>query len=750
MDDEFEEEIDTKQKRLPKVAKVKNKAAAPVQITAEQLLREAKERQLEFVPPPPKQKITDPDELQEYRLRKRKFFEDNIRKNRSTVANWLKYGAWEESQKEIQRARSIYERALDMNHRNVTIWLKYAEMEMKHRQVNHARNIWDRAVTILPRNNQFWYKYTYMEEMLGNIPNARQVFERWMEWEPEEQAWLSYIKMEMRYKEANRARAVYESFVMCHPVIKNWIRFAKFEEHQQNPSNARIVFERAIEYYGDDNMDQYLFIAFARFEESQREFDRVRCIYKYALDKIPKQNAQELFKNYTTFEKRFGDRSGIEDVIVNKRKFQYEEEVKENPNNYDAWFDYLRLIEADGDIDTIREVYERAISNIPPIQEKKSWRRYIYLWIMYAVFEELTAKDMDRTRQVYKASLEVIPHKRFTFAKVWLFYAQFEIRQKNLKAARLALGSSLGKCAKDKLFREYISLELQLREFDRCRKLYEKFLEFNPSNCTTWIKYAEMETILGDIDRARAIYELAISQTMLDMPEVLWKAYIDFEIGLEEYDRTREIYERLLQRTQHVKVWISYAEFETTTNEDACIDQARSIFKRANDRLKGVEHAKEERMMILEAWKKFELQHGDTASQMSIDKKLPRKVKKRRKIQTEDLTDAGWEEYYDYIFPDDQDNQPNFKLLQMAKMWKQTEDSSSDSDSENEEKPSNSENSNSKNIQNSQTSEDVVNESESDSDEEEEEPSKKLPLPLPLDIDKDEEFNDSSSEEEDE
>ena len=33
--------------------------------------------------------------------------------------------------------------------------------------------------------------------------------------------------------------------------------------------------------------------------------------------------------------------------------------------------------------------------------------------------------------------------------------------------------------------------------------------------------------------------------------------------------------------------------------------------------------------------------------------------------------DAGWEEYYDYIFPDDESNQPNLKLLAMAKMWKQ-------------------------------------------------------------------------------
>lgn len=54
-------------------------------------------------------------------------------------------------------------------------------------------------------------------------------------------------------------------------------------------------------------------------------------IYKYALDKIPKNQAQELFKYYTMFEKKFGDRRGIEDVIVSKRRFQYEEEVKVLP-----------------------------------------------------------------------------------------------------------------------------------------------------------------------------------------------------------------------------------------------------------------------------------------------------------------------------------------------------------------------------------------------------------------------------------
>ena len=62
MDEESEGSIAVggkgKAPKLPKMAKVKNKApaAANLQITSEQLIREAKERQLEIVPAPPKQK----------------------------------------------------------------------------------------------------------------------------------------------------------------------------------------------------------------------------------------------------------------------------------------------------------------------------------------------------------------------------------------------------------------------------------------------------------------------------------------------------------------------------------------------------------------------------------------------------------------------------------------------------------------------------------------------------------------------
>ncbi|GAB6020509.1 Crooked neck-like protein 1 [Chamberlinius hualienensis] len=456
---------------------------------------------------------------------------------------------------------------------------------------------------------------------------------------------------------------------MVHPDPKNWIRYARFEEQHGFISSGRAVFEQAIEFFGEDHMDEKLFIAFAKFEENQREHDRVRVIFKYALDKMPKEQAEELFKNYTIHEKKYGDRSGIEDVIVSKRRFQYEEAIKANPFEYDTWFDYLRLMESDGDVEQVRELYERAIANVPPTKEKRFWRRYIYLWIYYALFEEMEAQDMDRARQVYKACLELIPHQTFTFAKMWLLAAQFEIRQKNLKAARQILGNAIGRCPKDKLFRGYIDLEIQLREFDRCRLLYEKFLEFSPGNCSTWYKYAELETILGDYERARAIYELAINRPRLDMPEVLWKAYIHFETEQEEYNNIRNLYQMLLQRTNHVKVWLSYAKFELSVPEEDKEAQARSIYEKAHKALQYSEE-KEERLMLLEAWKSFEEEHGDSATLAVVEKEIPRRVKKRRKITREDGSEAGWEEYYDYIFPSDEATQPNLRILAMAKKWK--------------------------------------------------------------------------------
>ena len=82
--------------------------------------------------------------------------------------------------------------------------------------------------------------------------------------------------------------------------------------------------------------------------------------------------------------------------------------------------------------------------------------------------------------------------------------------------------------------------------------------------------------------------------------ELIVQAYIDFEIEEAERERARHLYERLLERTSHVKVYISYALMEASTlgggededgNEvqgDAGDDEmARSIFERGYKDLRG-------------------------------------------------------------------------------------------------------------------------------------------------------------------
>ena len=68
---------------------------------------------------------------------------------------------------------------------------------------------------------------------------------------------------------------------------------------------------------------------------------------------------------------------------------------------------------------------------------------------------------------------------------------------------------------------------------DRCRILYQKYIEYDPAACATWIDFAEFEGNLAEQERCEAIYELAIQQESLDTPELVWKKYIDYEIGLE-------------------------------------------------------------------------------------------------------------------------------------------------------------------------------------------------------------------------
>lgn len=163
---------------------------------------------------------------------------------------------------------------------------------------------------------------------------------------------------------------------------------------------------------------------------------------------------------------------------------------------------------------------------------------------------------------------------------------------------------------------------------------------------------------------------------------MLWKNYIDFEIDEGEGGHARALYERLLEKTGHVKVWISYAQFEGTEVGKGA-EAARETFQRAHDQMKDA-GMKEERVLLLDAWRVFEKTKGDAEGLAKVDAMLPRRVKRKRMRPEEE--GGGWEEFFDYHFPNDEDaNAGNLKILEMAAKWKQAQQAQEDSSSSEEE-----------------------------------------------------------------
>ena len=80
---------------------------------------------------------------------------------------------------------------------------------------------------------------------------------------------------------------------------------------------------------------------------------------------------------------------------------------------------------------------------------------------------------------------------------------------------------------------------------------------------------------------------------------------------------------------------VTSGDSDDDVSDGTNVRRCRDVYAEANRKLKESEE-KEERLMLLESWREFELEHGDAQSLQDVDKLMPNKVKKRRKIQTDD------------------------------------------------------------------------------------------------------------------
>lgn len=693
-------DLPTAQLETSTVLESTQKVLAANQVTSSQILQDAHEFKRNTLKRPA-QDIKDLDELRLLQLTKRRNFEQQLNKNRLNYGQWIRYAKWElETNHDFKRGRSILERALEVNVQHVPFWVRYIELELLYKNVNHARNLLDRAVTTLPRTDKFWFMYVQIEESLSNFKSVREVFERWLTWKPIRSAWEAYASFEERYREFSNARDVYKRYISEYNDAEAWSKWIVFElnlslEEAEHVAMIRGVFEAGADSLimnsknSDDIQVSYFMTRWIQWESSLGENERSKAIYSKLLEGnyLLKTQKMTLVREAKLFNGLNG-KSGEVGELFTRRRLQYVQNVTQDPCDYDSWWAMAKLEDSSNAI----TVLQKAIAKIPKESTKLThWRRFVFLWINLALRLEYDIEDLKLAREIWQNALDCIPHDRFTFGKLWIMYAEFEIRTgKRLDDARKILGRAIGQgCQakpKRKIFEYYISLETRLGEYDRVRKIFDKWLEMSIldikstrtlSSIQVLSKYIQFEKSLDESDRCIELFKLGMSDLISDHKTVL-SDYVDFLKEEFRYTEARQALRDEITNNDKPSVWIRLALFESSILSPAQIEQLEDLeTEQANFELddhhvartrsvydEGFNHYKKENkgkeaVEILDSWKEYETSHGSDEIIARIDAKMPKLVNKRRE------SDGITEEYQEYEFPGPKIN----KFLANARKW---------------------------------------------------------------------------------
>lgn len=680
--------------------KPKNNVPSADQVTSSQILQEAHEFKRNTFKRPT-QDIKDLEELRLLQLTKRRSYEQQLNKNRLNYSQWMRYAKWEiETNHDFKRGRSILERALEVNVQHVPFWVRYIELELQYKNVNHARNLLNRAVTTLPRTDKFWFMYIQIEESLANYKSVREVFERWLTWKPTRGAWEAYASFEERYNEVTNARDIYKRYVVEYNDAEAWNKWTSFELNLLQEEPKQVALIRGLFEAGANSLIVKLknskdpeictfFKSWIQWEKSLGEANRSRAIYSRLLEGsyLLKELKMNLVRESTLVNEYDSKRIDV-DELKTRRRLQYEQNIAQDPCDYDSWWALAKSEDSNASI----KVLQRAVTNKPYDSTKLiHWRRYVFLWINLALKLEYDIKNSDMARETWKDALAAIPHEKFTFGKLWIMYAEFMIRtSKRLDDARRILGKAIGQgCQvkpKKNIFEYYISIETRFGEYDRVRKIYNKWLEISLLNslstgALTSIQvlreYIRFEQSLKESDRCIELFKLGMSDLVSNHLSIL-SEFVDFLKEEFRYAEAREVLREEVSNKDSPSAWILLALFESsilspvqieqleeleTDQADFVLDdhhlsQTRAIFEEAFSHYKK-ENKGKEAYEILNSWRDYETSHGSEDIIAKIDAKMPKLVTKLRVI------DGVSEEYQDYELSGPKIN----KFLANARKW---------------------------------------------------------------------------------
>ncbi|KAJ6633746.1 Pre-mRNA-splicing factor syf1 like [Pseudolycoriella hygida] len=341
-----------------------------------------------------------------------------------------------------------------------------------------------------------------------------------------------------------------------------WVEFAKFYEKNDQLDDARVVFEKAtqVEYMKVED----LAAAWCEWAEMEIRQDN----YQFALKLMQKATAMpkrkvayhddnetvqmrlykslKLWSMYADLEESFG--------TFKTCKAVYDRILDLKICTPQIIINYGLFLEENNYFEEAFRAYEKGISLF-------KWPNVFDIWNTYLTkfLRRYQGAKLERARDLFEQCLENCPSD---LAKCfYLLYAKLE-EEHGLARHAMAVYERATTAVKPEemfdMFNIYIKKAAEIYGLPRTRQIYEKAIECLPEEKSRemCIRFSEMETKLGEIDRARAIYAHCSQMCDPRITSDFWQTWKDFEIRHGNEDTMREMLriKRSVQATYNTQV----------------------------------------------------------------------------------------------------------------------------------------------------------------------------------------------------
>lgn len=370
-----------------------------------------------------------------------------------------------------------------------------------------------------PHNVQEWHKRVQLyegqpHEIINTYTEAVQTVDPKLAVGKLHTLWVEFAKFYEKNGQVDDARLIFEkatqvSFVKVEDLASVWCEWAEMEIRNENYDDALKLMQRATAatsrkaaYYDDKETVQArlykslkVWSMYADLEESFGTFKSCKAVYDRIIDL--KIATPQIIINYGLF---LEENNYFEEAF---RAYEKGISLFKWPNVYDIWNTYLtKFLKRYGGqkLERARDLFEQCLENCPA-----NFAKTIYL--LYAKLEEEHGMARHAMAVYERATSAVLPEEMF------------------------------------EVFNIYIKRAAEIYGVPKTRQIYEKAIEVLPEDRTRemCVRFAEMETKLGEIDRARAIY---VHCSQICDPRVtteFWQIWKEFEVHHGNEDTMREM-----------------------------------------------------------------------------------------------------------------------------------------------------------------------------------------------------------------